>query len=157
MPDKLVDLSEKVTIPRVLFIYGSPRRGGNTDILTDRLAEGAESKGALVERLIVTKHTIRSCTGCEGCSKKGTCVLDDAMQGLYPLIERAHRMVVGSPVYFYGVTAQLKALVDRCQVYWRGNIFSMSPLDESWMAWREKVMWSLWPHLRETGYSRGSF
>jgi multimeric flavodoxin WrbA len=108
----------QVPAVRVLAIHGSPRRGGNTDILLNRAMEGAVEAGAQVEHLYAAKLRIAPCAGCGGCEKAGRCVLDDGMQAVYPLLEQAHRLVLASPVYFYGVTAQLKALIDRCQVFW---------------------------------------
>jgi len=61
---------------------------------------------------------ISPCLGCGKCEVEGRCSLDDEMSRVYPLLEKTHHVVVATPVYFYGVTAQLKALIDRCQVLW---------------------------------------
>jgi multimeric flavodoxin WrbA len=104
--------------PRVLAIAGSPRRGGNSDALLDACVEGAEAAGAEVTRLVVARSGIGACTGCNGCSKDGLCIVRDPMQDAYPLLDAADAIVVSTPVYFAGVPSVLKALYDRCQPYW---------------------------------------
>jgi multimeric flavodoxin WrbA len=121
---------EKAANVRLLAIYGSPRKGGNTDILLDRALEAALSRGAEVERLYVRKLRIRGCIGCGGCAEEGHCVLDDAMQDVYPSLEVAHRLVLGVPVYFYGVPSGLKALIDRCQAYWSRKYVLRKPIPD---------------------------
>lgn len=112
----------------VLAIHGSPRRGGNTDILLNRAMEGAVQVGARVEHLYVSRLNISPCIGCGGCEETGQCVLEDDMQRIYPLLEGSHRVVLATPVYFYGVTAQLKALIDRCQALWSRKFLIDDPL-----------------------------
>lgn len=99
----------------VLGIYGSPRKGGNTDLMLDAFLEGAAGAGADIERLYVRELEIKGCIACGHCDRKGFCIQKDDMQQVYPLLEKATRVVVASPVYFYGVTGQLKLLVDRSQ------------------------------------------
>jgi multimeric flavodoxin WrbA len=99
----------------VLGIYGSPRKRGNTDLMMDAFLEGAATAGAQVERLYVRDLQISGCLGCGYCDKAGTCVQKDHMQMVYPLLDRADRIAVASPIYFYGVTGQLKLLIDRSQ------------------------------------------
>lgn len=99
----------------VVGIYGSPRKAGNTDQMLDAFLAGAEAAGAVVKRLYVRDLEIRGCLGCGHCDRTGVCVQKDDMQQVYPLLEEAQRVVVASPIYFYGVTAQLKLLVDRAQ------------------------------------------
>jgi len=99
----------------VLGIYGSPRKAGNTDLMLDAFLEGAEAAGGEINKLYVRELEIRGCLGCGHCDKAGECIQKDDMQIVYPLLERAQRIVVASPIYFYGITAQLKLLVDRAQ------------------------------------------
>ena len=99
----------------VLGIYGSPRKGGNTDEMLNAFLAGAESTGAELERLYVRDLEICPCIGCGHCDKAGTCVQRDGMVSVYPRLEQADRIVVASPIYFYSVTAQLKMLIDRSQ------------------------------------------
>ena len=99
----------------VLGIYGSPRKAGNTDLMLDAFLEGAEAAGGEINKLYVRELEIRGCLGCGHCDKAGECIQKDDMQIVYPLLEQAQRIVVASPIYFYGITAQLKLLVDRAQ------------------------------------------
>ena len=99
----------------VLGIYGSPRKGGNTDQMLNAFLDGAAGLGADIERLYVRDLELRPCIGCGHCDKAGSCVQQDAMVEVYPRLEQADRIAVASPIYFYSVTAQLKMLIDRSQ------------------------------------------
>jgi len=103
---------------KVLGIFGSPRKGGNTDLLLEEALKGAAAEGALVDRLRLCDFTISPCTACQGCFKDGTCVISDDMQDIYPRLFAADIVVLASPIFFYGLTSQTKALVDRCQALW---------------------------------------
>lgn len=103
---------------RILGIMGSPRLGGNTDLLLDAVLNGARSMGAEVEKVIIDRLSISPCREHYGCLEDGNCVIRDDMDALYPKLLEADAVVVASPMFFYGITAQLKALVDRCQALW---------------------------------------
>lgn len=103
---------------KVLGIYGSPRQGGNSVALLDKALEGAESSGAEVKRIYVCKMKIQGCLECSNCDNTGQCTVQDDMQAVYPLLEEAEVIFLGSPVFFYGLPAQTKALIDRCQALW---------------------------------------
>lgn len=104
--------------PFVLGIAGSPRRHGNSESLLDACLDGAVEAGARVEKLAVTSRRIAPCNGCNACSSTGECVILDEMRDVYPLLETADAIVIASPIFFATVPAVLKALYDRCQVYW---------------------------------------
>jgi multimeric flavodoxin WrbA len=97
---------------------GSPRIKGNTDLLLDEALRGAESAGAEVEKLVVDKLRITPCREYYQCVKDGNCVIKDDMEAVYTKLLEAEGIIVASPIFFYGLTAQLKALIDRCQVLW---------------------------------------
>ncbi len=103
---------------KILVILGSPRKNGNSETLVNELMAGAEKAGAACEVVRLAQLNIHPCIGCGGCEKEGSCVIDDDMQGLYPKITGADRVIIVSPIYFYGVTAQAKAFIDRCQALW---------------------------------------
>ena len=103
---------------RILGIMGSPRLGGNTDLLLDAALNGAQSQGAEVEKLVIDKLNISPCREHYGCLEDGHCVIRDDMDAVYPKLLAADVIVVASPMFFYGITAQLKALIDRCQALW---------------------------------------
>ncbi len=102
----------------VLGIYGSPRKGGNSDQLLDRALEGAMSAGAKVDRVYARDLKMSGCIECGGCDNTGECVVQDDMQMVYPLMERADVVFLSSPIFFYSVTAQVKKIIDRAQAQW---------------------------------------
>ena len=98
---------------RVLGIVGSPRRGGNTDTLVDEVLAGAAEAGALTEKVMVSKLDIGPCRGCDVCAKAGKCIQEDDMRALSEQMAQSDVWVFGTPVYYWGPTAQFKAFVDR--------------------------------------------
>jgi hypothetical protein len=117
---------------RVLGIGGSPRKGGNTDTLLARFVEGCASQGAEVKTLSACALKIAGCRHCDGCFAAGMCVIKDDMQMVYKEMEAADRLVFASPVQFMSVSAQLKALIDRCQALWaRKYILKIPPLGDA--------------------------
>jgi multimeric flavodoxin WrbA len=103
---------------RVTGIAGSPRRGGNTDTLLQEVLRGAEEAGAESHLFILSRMTISPCRHCDACRADGKCVIEDDMGLIYSEIERLDALVLASPIHFYGVTAQTKAMIDRCQAFW---------------------------------------
>lgn len=103
---------------KALGIYGSPRKGGNTDQLLDRALDGAQSTGAQIKRVYARDLNMSGCIECGGCEKTGRCVLDDDMTEVYDLIVNADVIFLASPIFFYCLTSQAKALVDRGQALW---------------------------------------
>lgn len=99
-------------------ILGSPRRGGNTEFLLDRALAGAADAGRTTAKLVLNELDIRPCQNCGYCEQKGTCWIKDDMEQVYRVLDRAPRIVLASPIYFTNVSAQTKAMVDRCQAYW---------------------------------------
>jgi multimeric flavodoxin WrbA len=112
---------------RVLGIAGSPRRGGNTDLLLAEVMKGAASKGAEVSTIVLNDLEITPCQHCDACLETGRCKVEDDMQKVYNELERADRIVLASPVHFMGVTAQAKAMIDRCQALWARNYILKRP------------------------------
>jgi multimeric flavodoxin WrbA len=108
---------------KVLGIYGSPRQGGNTDILLDEALRGVETFGSEIATVRCCDLNISGCLECGGCDETGECVVEDDMQTVYPKLFEAHAIILASPIFFYGITSQAKALIDRCQALWcRNNI-----------------------------------
>ena len=112
---------------KVLGIYGSPRKGGNTDQLLDKTLEGAQSAGAEISRIYARDLVMSGCIECGGCDKTGKCVVKDDMQDVYPLLDESDVIFLASPIFFYGVTAQLKALIDRSQACWSKRMLEKTP------------------------------
>jgi multimeric flavodoxin WrbA len=98
---------------KILAVIGSPRKGGNTDILVRKIAEGAGANGAQVETLWLAGLNIRECDGCHVCWKGKPCSKRDDMLGLYQKITDSDAIIFGTPVYWYGPTALMKAFIDR--------------------------------------------
>ena len=114
---------------RVLGIAGSPRRGGNTDLLLAEVMRGAASRGAEVKTVILNDLKIAPCQHCDACLEAGRCKVEDDMQMVYRELEAANRIVLASPIQFTGVTAQMKAMIDRCQALWaRKYVLKLPPL-----------------------------
>jgi len=114
---------------RVLGIAGSPRRGGNTDLLLAEVMKGAASRGAEVETIILNDLEIAPCQHCDACLEAGRCRVEDDMQMVYRELEAADRIVLASPIQFMGLTAQMKAMIDRCQALWaRKYVLKLPPL-----------------------------
>lgn len=113
---------------RIVILVGSLRKGGNTELLAGAFAEvaGLHNK---VEVVSVADYSIHPCTGCNRCfsNEDHACVQDDDMALIYEKLRKADTLVVASPVYFYGISAQLKALVDRLHTPMR-NAFSIRRL-----------------------------
>ena len=98
---------------RILAVMGSPRRNGNTHILVSMIIEGARSKGAVVDELFLGELSICECDGCHACWKGKECSKDDDMRAVYPAIIQSNVIIFGTPVYWYGPTALMKAFIDR--------------------------------------------
>ncbi len=100
---------------KVLILMGSPRQDGNSAVLARHLAEGATESGAYVDTLYIHGMGINPCTGCNACQMADSdgCVIDDAMKDIYARLETVDSIVFASPVYWFSITAQLKAVIDR--------------------------------------------
>lgn len=116
---------------KVLGIAGSPRRGGNTDRLLGEVMRGAASRGAKVKTIILNNLTIAPCQHCDGCLETGRCKVEDDMQMVHSELRQADRLVLASPIYFMGVTAQTKTMIDRCQALWVRKYLLKLPLSGS--------------------------
>ena len=103
---------------KILAIYGSPRKGGNSDTLLDEFTRGATDGGATVIKKYLRDMHIAPCTECGDCDETGVCIYDDDYQDVYNLIEEIDAMIISSPIFFYGVTAIVKAFIDRSQQFW---------------------------------------
>lgn len=104
---------------KVLILSGSPRKGGNSDVLCDEFARGATESGNKVEKIRVAEKKIGYCLGCYYCSDHGgECAIKDDMAEVLQKMIDADVIVLASPVYFYSIDAQLKAVIDRTVARW---------------------------------------
>ena len=98
---------------KVLILAGSPRKGGNSDILCDAFAKGAAEAGHQVEKIYVQQLRIGGCMACYGCRGTGVCVQKDDMASVLEKLIAADVIVLATPVYFYSMDGQMKTLIDR--------------------------------------------
>jgi multimeric flavodoxin WrbA/protein-tyrosine-phosphatase len=103
----------------VVGLQGSPRKKGNSNYLLSTFMTAAEKFGARTQVVDVTQKEIIPCKEFTVCEKKGYCpIKDDVENEIYPLLREAELVVLATPIFFYNMTAQLKAVVDRCQTFW---------------------------------------
>lgn len=103
---------------KVLAVYGSPRRKGNTSILLKKAVEGARQAGAEVEEIVLRDLKMSPCLEIYGCKETGRCVIPDDFQDVYDRILESEGLMLASPIFFYSVSAHTKTLIDRCQSLW---------------------------------------
>jgi multimeric flavodoxin WrbA len=100
---------------RVVAFHGSPRSGGNTELL---LQEAVRGTGLEVEVFTLNTMNIQPCQNCDGCVETGECIIEDDMVHVFGAIRGADRIILASPIFFMGVSAQAKVMIDRCQALW---------------------------------------
>jgi len=103
----------------ILGISGSPRAGGNTDTLLDRVLLAAKSKGARTEKVILNNLKMVPCQECDEVKDDGTCKIEDDFQALFEKIMRSDKIILAAPIFFGSLSAQTKIMIDRFQCYWR--------------------------------------
>ncbi len=101
------------TTKHILGIVGSPRRGGNTEILVDEVLAGAKEVGALTKKIILNELRIHPCQACNTCYETGQCVQRDDMLTLLEHMQYSQVWVLGTPIYWWGPSAQFKVFIDR--------------------------------------------
>jgi multimeric flavodoxin WrbA len=101
-----------MTPPKILIFKGSPRKEGNSTLLANQIAAGAEASGAKVESYFLHDMDIKPCEACRDKSETD-CILDDDMKGLFPKLRQADVIVIASPIYWFTVSAQTKLFMDR--------------------------------------------
>ncbi|MBW2593978.1 MAG: flavodoxin family protein [Deltaproteobacteria bacterium] len=101
---------------KILALFGSPRKKGNSTLLASHIILGAESRGAIIESIYLNGLNIKPCQGCYACQEENSkgCAVDDDMQGIYPKITEADALIIASPVYWFTMSAQTKIFMDRC-------------------------------------------
>lgn len=102
-----------------LIVLGSPRKNGNSETLAQSVASGIlQVPDTSVEFIRLNDLRISPCQGCGGCNKTSICVIEDDMTALYEKVDLCDHLILVSPIYFYGLSAQCKAFVDRFQARW---------------------------------------
>jgi multimeric flavodoxin WrbA len=100
---------------KVIAFRGSPRRGGNTETLLKEALKGAGVEARVFD---LNEMQIKPCQHCGGCEDTGACIIPDDMEQVSSAIREADRIILATPVFFSGVSAQVKAMIDRCQQFW---------------------------------------
>ncbi len=103
---------------KVLALNGSPRPGGNTEVLLEAAIKPLRDAGHIIGVMKINTMNFRPCQDCGGCAKTGVCIHHDDMHQIYEAIREADRIVLASPIFFYSLSAQAKAMIDRCQSFW---------------------------------------
>ena len=103
---------------KVVAFFGSPRIHGNTDLLLEEALKPVREAGHEVTVFKLNFMNIKPCQNCGGCEKTGICIINDEMKEVYDAIRAADRVLLASPIFFFGLSAQSKAMIDRCQSFW---------------------------------------
>ena len=113
---------------RILGIVGSPRKGGNTEIILNNALEAARSIGAETEIILLADNRVEPCDGCGVCSKTGKCKMDDDFEHVFNKMTEADGLIFASPSYNESMTPHMKALIDRSGTF-NGNAHDRTKFD----------------------------
>lgn len=103
---------------KVIAFQGSPRVDGNTEILLRETLRAIGESLHEIHVFTLNGMNIKPCQDCGGCDKTGTCIINDDMNDVYQAIREADRIILASPIFFFGLSAQAKIMIDRCQAFW---------------------------------------
>lgn len=106
---------------KILALYGSHRRGQNSDMLLDLMLKGMEREDVEIKRIYISGLNIKPCLACNHCYKDGKCIIKDDMRSIYQEFEESDIVITATPIYFNTVSSHLKILIDRCQSIWSGK------------------------------------
>lgn len=119
---------------KILVVNGSPRRGSNTDALVESFKKGCEKSENSVKVFVPSSDPVQGCRGCDRCWSKGeACIFDDGLRRLSPMFEWADMLMLATPLYYFGFSSQLKAVIDKMYPY-------ISPLRKAEMKIAESVL-----------------
>jgi len=117
-------------VMKVAAFNGSPRKGGNTESLLWEALRPIEYAGHDVAKFNLNDLSIKPCQDCGGCQESGVCVWKDDMTLVASAIREADRVILASPIFFFALSAQAKAMVDRCQAFWCEKYLLKRPIPE---------------------------
>lgn len=115
---------------KVIAFNGSPRANGNTEILLNEAIRIVEKEAHEVSVFNLNSMNIKPCQDCGGCEKTGRCIINDNMNEIYEAIREANRFILASPIFFFGLSAQAKIMIDRCQAFWCEKYLLKRPIQE---------------------------
>ena len=116
---------------KVIGLAGSPRRGGNTELLLDQALAGATAAGAETEKIVASTLKMRGCLHCDGCLHTGVCVQKDDVTGLYAKLRDMDAFILASPLMFMAISSQAKMVIDRLQCLWVAKYVLKQPISGS--------------------------
>lgn len=116
---------------KIIAFLGSPRKDGNTELLLKETIKGIEESGLNVLLFNLNLMNISPCQNCGGCDDTGTCIIEDDMSQIYNAIRTADRIILASPIFFFGISAQAKVMIDRCQCFWCEKYLLKKPIPGS--------------------------
>jgi len=114
---------------KIVAFCGSPRKNGNTEILLKEAVRGIEDSGNTVVTIYLNNIDIKPCQDCGGCNETGQCIVNDDMGQIYDAIRNADRIILASPIFFFSLSAQAKAMIDRCQSFWCEKYLLKKPIE----------------------------
>lgn len=114
----------------IVAFNGSPRVKGNTEVLLSETIKGVKEAGHEVRIYHLNDMNIRPCQDCGGCTNTGKCIINDDMEQIYGSIREADRIILASPIFFFGLSAQTKIMIDRCQSFWCEKYLLKKPIPE---------------------------
>ena len=123
--------------PKIVAIYGSPRRKGNTATLLRQAVQGARDSDAQVEEIVLRDLKISPCLEIYGCKKTGECAIKDDFQKVRNQILESQGLILASPIFFYTVSAHTKILMDRFQSLWVKKYWIDKAVKDQWMIKRK--------------------
>jgi multimeric flavodoxin WrbA len=123
--------------PKIVAIYGSPRRKGNTATLLRQAVQGARDSNAQVEEIVLRDLKISPCLEIYGCKKTGECAIKDDFQKVRNQILESQGLILASPIFFYTVSAHTKILMDRFQSLWVKKYWIDKTIKDQWMIKRK--------------------
>jgi len=109
---------ERFSLVKIIAFNGSPRPGGNTELLLEGALKPLREAGNEISVFKLNIMKIKPCQDCSGCVKTGLCIHSDDMSKIYDALREAERIILASPIFFYSLSAQIKAMIDRCQSFW---------------------------------------
>ena len=112
----------------ILAFLGSPREGGNTELLLKEAVKGIEESGVQVQTFTLNTMNIMPCQNCGGCDETGICIYEDDMTQVYEAIRTCDRIILASPIFFSALSAQIKMMIDRCQAFWCEKYLLKKPI-----------------------------
>lgn len=115
---------------KVVAFQGSPRIKGNTDILLKETLKAIDRPQHKIQLFRLNRMNIKPCQNCGGCDKTGRCIITDRMNDIYNAIRVADRIILASPIFFFGLSAQTKIMIDRCQAFWREKYLLKRPIPQ---------------------------